>query len=116
MATYHWGATECLALEEIDLAFRRYRLQPKEAHEAMAGSLRRHGQLSPVVVCQVEGRLMLLDGFKRHAAARVLGGSVDGTHVGGEGQWPRTELAAGDHVLPRSRVARVHRLESAHDR
>jgi len=74
MAAYCWGATECLALEEIDLAFRRYRLQPKEAQEAMAGSLRRHGQLSPVVVCQVEGRLMLLDGFKRHTAARQVKG------------------------------------------
>lgn len=74
MARYQWGATESLALEEIDLGFRRYRLRPKEAEEAMLRSLRRYGQLSPVVVCDVEGRWMLLDGFKRHAAARQAPG------------------------------------------
>jgi hypothetical protein len=68
------GATECLALEEIDLAFRHYRLQPKEAQEAMARSLRRHGQLSPVVYCLAEGRQLLLDGLKRHAAAQQVKG------------------------------------------
>lgn len=74
MTHYSWGATESLALVEIDLDFRRYRLQPSGAEEAMARSLRRYGQLSPVVVCQVEGRWLLVDGFKRHAAARQAPG------------------------------------------
>lgn len=72
MTTYRWGTTTWLAVDEIDAGFRCYRLQERSAEEAMAGSLRRYGQLSPVVVCPLEGRLMLLDGFKRHAAAREV--------------------------------------------
>jgi len=72
VTTYDWGPTSSLELQEIDLSFGRYRLQQAESQEAMARSLRRYGQLSPVVVCQVDGRVMLVDGFKRHAAARQL--------------------------------------------
>ena len=35
----------------------------------MAGSLRRWGQLAPVVACVRDEQLELLDGFKRQAAA-----------------------------------------------
>jgi len=38
----------------------------------MARSLERYGQLSPVVVCQRQGRYELIDGFKRLGAARGL--------------------------------------------
>jgi len=74
MTGYPWGSTSALALDEIDLGFQRYRLQFRDAEAAMAGSLRRYGQLSPVVVCPLQGRWMLLDGFKRHAAARQIAG------------------------------------------
>jgi hypothetical protein len=74
MSTYQWSSTEKLSLEEIDLGFRRYRLDRKSATEAMAQSLRRYGQLSPVVICDVDGRPMLVDGFKRHAAAQEVKG------------------------------------------
>lgn len=40
----------------------------------MARSLRRYGQLSPVVVCLREGIAVLIDGFKRLVAARGLKG------------------------------------------
>jgi hypothetical protein len=40
----------------------------------MAGSLRRWGQLAPVVACVRNDQLELLDGFKRHAAARQIAG------------------------------------------
>jgi ParB/RepB/Spo0J family partition protein len=40
----------------------------------MAGSLRRWGQLSPVVVCRRRQELEVLDGFKRLAAARQVAG------------------------------------------
>jgi ParB-like chromosome segregation protein Spo0J len=39
----------------------------------MAGSLRRHGQLTAVLCWQQAGRLEVADGFKRVAAARTLG-------------------------------------------
>lgn len=74
MAGYQWGPTASLALTEIDLDYRRYRLQHREGEEAMVRSLRRYGQLAPVVVCQLEGRMVLVDGFKRHAAASQVPG------------------------------------------
>lgn len=41
--------------------------------ERMKQSLSTHGQLTPIVVVTRDGTLELLDGFKRHAAARMLG-------------------------------------------
>jgi ParB-like chromosome segregation protein Spo0J len=38
----------------------------------MARSLRRYGQIAPLVVCRRDGRVELIDGFKRLAAARRL--------------------------------------------
>jgi ParB-like chromosome segregation protein Spo0J len=71
-----WAVEEyrALPLEEIDVRYGRYRLSVLEAEEAMARSLRRYGQISPVVVCLVEGVPVLIDGFKRLAAARGLKG------------------------------------------
>ncbi len=74
MAAYRWGVTDRLSLDEIDLGFRHYRLQRTEADQAMLRSLQRYGQLSPVVVCDVDGRMMLVDGFKRHASAVQIKG------------------------------------------
>lgn len=45
-----WAAEEyrALPLEEIDVRYSRYRLSVLEAEEAMARSLRRYGQVSPI--------------------------------------------------------------------
>jgi hypothetical protein len=56
-------------LAELGQKYRRYRLADPQAEEAMAGSLRRWGQLAPVVACSRHDKLELLDGFKRLAAA-----------------------------------------------
>jgi ParB-like chromosome segregation protein Spo0J len=71
-----WAAEEfrALRLEEIDVRYARYRLSVLEAEETMARSLRRYGQISPVVVCLREEVPVLVDGFKRLAAARGLKG------------------------------------------
>src|SRR6266436_7286243 len=71
----HWdeGNTRPVALAELGERYRRYRLGDPPAEEAMAGSLRRWGQLAPVVACVREERLEVLDGFKRLAAARQIG-------------------------------------------
>ena len=45
------GITQPVALAELGQRYRRYRLADPEAEEAMAGSLRRWGQLAPVVAC-----------------------------------------------------------------
>jgi ParB family transcriptional regulator, chromosome partitioning protein len=68
------GITRPVALAELGQRYRRYRLADPEAEEAMAGSLRRWGQLAPVVACVRNDKLELLDGFKRHAAARQIAG------------------------------------------
>lgn len=71
-----WPADEfrTLRLEEIDERYRRYRVTALEAEEAMARRLRRYGQISPLVVCLREEVPVLVDGFKRLAAARGLKG------------------------------------------
>jgi len=63
-----------LRLTEIGERYGRYRLHLPEAERAMARSLERYGQLSPVVVCQREDHYELIDGFKRLGAARTLAG------------------------------------------
>ncbi len=71
---WHEGVTRPVALAELGQRYRRYRLADPEAEDAMAGSLRRWGQLAPVVACVRSDKLELLDGFKRHAAARQIAG------------------------------------------
>ena len=61
------------ALDQLGQHYRRYRLPDPEAEADMVGSLRRYGQLTPVVVCRREETHEILDGFKRLAAARALG-------------------------------------------
>ena len=67
-----WAEDElrALPLEAFDERYRRYRLPDAAAEAAMAGSLGRYGQLSPLAVCLREERPEVLDGFKRVAAAR----------------------------------------------
>jgi ParB/RepB/Spo0J family partition protein len=58
---------------ELGLRYRRYRLTDEAGERDMVQSLRRHGQITPLVVCRREERLEVLDGFKRVAAAVELG-------------------------------------------
>ena len=69
-----WAEESMLRLEcrAIGEHYGRYRLHLPEAERAMAQSLERYGQLSPVVVCRREERYELIDGFKRLGAARML--------------------------------------------
>jgi hypothetical protein len=66
------GEIRWIALDTIGERYRRYRLPDAVAEAAMAGSLGRYGQLSPLAVCLREERPEVLDGFKRVAAARTL--------------------------------------------
>jgi len=61
-----WADNNLLDLkwEEIGEHYGRYRLHVPEAERAMARSLERYGQLSPVVVCRRQDRYELIDGFK----------------------------------------------------
>jgi ParB-like chromosome segregation protein Spo0J len=66
------GEIRWIALEAIGERYRRYRLPDTAAETAMAGSLARYGQLSPLAVCLREERPEVLDGFKRVAAGKSL--------------------------------------------
>jgi len=68
------GVVRPVALDRLGQRYRRYRLADPQGEDAMAGSLRRWGQLSPVVACVRGEDLELLDGFKRWAAARQVAG------------------------------------------
>jgi len=68
------GLVRPVALENLGQRYRRYRLADPDAEAAMAGSLRRWGQLAPVVACVRHEQLDLLDGFKRWSAARHIAG------------------------------------------
>jgi len=72
MRVLRWADENLLHLkrEEIGEHYGRYRLHLPEAERAMARSLERYGQLSPVVVCWRQERYELVDGFKRLGAAR----------------------------------------------
>jgi ParB/RepB/Spo0J family partition protein len=73
MADWHAGEVRSLAVDRLGERYRRYRLPDPDAEVAMTGSVRRYGQLSPLVVCLREETYEVLDGFKRLAAARALG-------------------------------------------
>jgi ParB/RepB/Spo0J family partition protein len=66
-------AVQPLPVEALGERYRRYRLADSTAEEGMARSLRRYGQLSPVVVCERDGKYELIDGFKRRAAGLLAG-------------------------------------------
>jgi ParB-like chromosome segregation protein Spo0J len=68
------GVVQPVSLDALGHRYRRYRLADPPAEAAMAGSLRRWGQLAPVVACPRGGQLELLDGFKRWTAARQVAG------------------------------------------
>ena len=59
-------------ITELDERYAELRIAQPRAESAMAASMRRFGQISPVVVAQRDGVLVLIDGFKRLAAAREL--------------------------------------------
>jgi ParB-like chromosome segregation protein Spo0J len=77
-AVREWENTETRPLPVTALGerYRRYRLADPSAEEAMAWSLRRHGQAAPVSACWRDGRAELLDGFKRRTAAVHVGWST----------------------------------------
>jgi ParB/RepB/Spo0J family partition protein len=67
------GEIGACPVAQLGLRYRRYRLADEAGERDMVQSLRRHGQITPLVVCRREETLEVLDGFKRVAAAVELG-------------------------------------------
>ncbi len=63
-----------LALDSLDERLQRYRLIQPKLERQMMQSLKDYGQVSPIIVCQLDGETVLVDGFKRLRAARALRG------------------------------------------
>ncbi len=68
------GQVRHLSLRHIGEYYGRYRLSDPETARVMLRSLKRYGQISPVVICDRAGSLELVDGFKRLSAARQIDG------------------------------------------
>lgn len=63
---------ETVAVTVLDERYAHLRLPQPRAERAMAESMRRYGQLSPIVGCERGDKFAVVDGFKRvHAAARL---------------------------------------------
>lgn len=65
--------TEAVAINGLDERYARLRVTQPAAERAVRDSLRRLGQLTPIVLCERGEAHAVIDGFKRVAAARALG-------------------------------------------
>jgi ParB-like chromosome segregation protein Spo0J len=63
-----------IALDDLDERLQCYRLQNARIENQLFASLGRYGQMTPIVVCRLEGENVMIDGFKRLRAARRLRG------------------------------------------
>ncbi len=75
MSDWKDGEVRPLSVVELGEHYHRYRLTDTTAEAALVRSLRSYGQQTPVVVWLREETLEVVDGFKRLAAARLLGWS-----------------------------------------
>jgi len=65
--------TRLVSPESLDLRLKRLHTPSRSAIDNMAASLARYGQISPVIASDDGQRLILADGFKRQAAAKIIG-------------------------------------------
>src|SRR5260370_3205066 len=100
-----------LAIDQFDQRYAALRLQATaEARQAMIQSLRRYGQISPLVVWPNDDAWVLVDGFKRVEAAKQVPG-LDTLNARLIDADPKTAEAA---IYGLNRLSdRVHLLEEA---
>ena len=72
MSGWDEGEVRPVSVTTLGERYRRYRLSDPAAEEAMSRSLRRYGQMAPIVVCLRGESVEVIDGFKRLSAARLL--------------------------------------------
>jgi ParB-like chromosome segregation protein Spo0J len=101
MASSLPGDLRSLAVDQLGQHYRRYRLPDPEAEADLVGSLRRYGQLTPLVVCLRDETPEILDGFKRLAAARALGWKTVSARL-----WEADERAAKAAIHGLNRTGR----------
>lgn len=62
-----------LQVAALDDRYARFRIVQPAAERSVHASMRRHGQLMPIVACERPPVFAVVDGFKRMAAGRLLG-------------------------------------------
>ncbi len=67
------GPVEDIEITKMGERYAAFRIVSPKADMAMAKSMRKYGQLTPVVCAKVEGGCELVDGFKRLRACRRIG-------------------------------------------
>jgi ParB-like chromosome segregation protein Spo0J len=65
--------TETIPIHSLDERYARLRIVKPAEERAVRDSMRRMGQLMPIVACERQAAFAVVDGFKRVAAARSLG-------------------------------------------
>jgi ParB-like chromosome segregation protein Spo0J len=73
MLDRHRLPTRLVSPESLDLRLQRLHTPSSSAVDNMATSLAKYGQISPVIAADDGQCLILADGFKRQAAAKVIG-------------------------------------------
>jgi len=59
--------------DKLDLSLAHLRQSPDSSVKAMVSSLEKRGQLNPIIAGGDEKHMTLIDGFKRHQAAMIIG-------------------------------------------
>jgi ParB/RepB/Spo0J family partition protein len=67
------GPIEDIEISKMGERYGSFRIVSPRADEAMARSMKKYGQLSPVVCARMEGVCEIIDGFKRLRVCRSLG-------------------------------------------
>jgi len=73
MKAWQAARTYRVSSEALDLRLRHLHPPTQDAIEGMAASLKKRGQISPAIVAIDDRALVLVDGFKRQAAASLSG-------------------------------------------
>lgn len=90
-----------LPVTSLDERYSKLRIVQPGAERAVRESVRRLGQLMPIVVCERDDAFAIVDGFKRVAAARALGLATLRTRV-----MPLSEPAAIAAIVSLNRSGR----------
>jgi len=102
------GLMEDVAVSEMGERYGSFRIVSPKADEAMVASMKKHGQMTPVVCVRRTDGYELIDGFKRLRACRRIGAETLKTRV-----IEATERVCKAAILQLNRGKSIHELEEA---
>jgi ParB/RepB/Spo0J family partition protein len=102
------GPIEDVAISKMGERYAAFRIVDPRADRAMAKSMKKYGQMSPVVCARIGGGYELVDGFKRLRACRHIGKTMLKARVLGG-----TERVVKAAVIQLNRGSSISELEEA---